>query len=519
MKLAYAAEMQEIDRTAIEDIGIPGVVLMENAGRLTADYLVDYFGNPQGEKVYVFTGPGNNGGDGFVIARHLEQMGAQVVVCLLVDPVSIKGDAAINLSILKKLAVPLHLIREEEDLQEIDITSAFVIVDALFGTGLKRAVKDRFAHTVQLINSAGCPVVAVDIPSGLDSDTGKILGVAVKADLTVTYGVAKPGQFVLPGRDMVGFLERVDIGIPGPVVEQVDLKSTLLEMQSVAFFLPSRVSNSHKGSHGHLLIAAGSLGKTGAAVLCGRGALRVGAGLVSCCVGEKINTIIESALYEAMTIPLAGGEDGSLSINDFNNLMAVMEKKQAMVLGPGLGVADETAGLVERLYEQCSLPLVVDADALNILASKPNLLKNSGKAARVLTPHPGEMARLTGKTSSFVQENRLEVALDFAVKNNVYLVLKGAGTLVISPQGHLAINSSGNPGMAAGGMGDVLSGIIGGLIVQGIGPWQACCLGVFLHGLAADRLAQKVPQGYLAAEVADKLPSVMAEIGKQKKLQ
>lgn len=512
MKLALAEQMRQIDRAAIDDIGIPGVVLMENAGRQTVHQLCRYFGQVQGKEIAVFAGPGNNGGDGFVVARHLRELGAQVTVFALACADRIMGDAAVHFRIVGNLGIPVTFLLGPDDLQGLSPDCFDLIVDALFGTGLKRQVEGYFARVIEMINSASCPVVAVDLPSGLDSDTGGICGVAVKADLTVTFGVAKPGHVVFPGREMVGALEVVDIGIPSQVIAAAGLICELLDRKSVAPFVVRRPANSHKGTSGHLLVVAGSLGKTGAAILCCQGALRVGAGLVSLCAGRALNAIFESALYEAMTIPVAGGDDGAPSSNDLQLILAAMEGKQAAVVGPGLGTTDETAELVRRIYQQAEIALLVDADAINILAADKNSLARTAQAGRILTPHPGEMARLTGKTSRFIQQNRLEVAREYARQHNVYLVLKGAGTIIAAPDGTLAVNPAGNPGMAAGGMGDVLSGIIGGLLVQGLEPWKACCLGVYMHGLAADRLAQKAPCGYLASEVAERVPSVINEL-------
>jgi len=512
MKLARAEQMRQIDRTAIDDIGIPGSVLMENAGRQTVCRLCRYFGEVKGKKIAVFAGPGNNGGDGFVVARHLQQLGAQVRVFPLVGTDRIKGDAAVHFRIISKLHIPVHFLLGPDDLQGLDPDSFDLIIDALFGTGLQRQIEGHYARVIERINRASCPVVAVDMPSGLDSDTGAICGVAVKADLTVTFGVAKPGHFVFPGREMVGELEVVDIGIPSQVVAEAGLTCEVLDRESVAQFVVRRPANSHKGTYGHLLVVAGSTGKSGAAILSCQGALRAGAGLVSLCAARALNAIFASALHEAMTIPVTGGDDGAPSSRDAELIFAAMEGKQAAVAGPGLGTAAETAELVKRIYQQAEIPLLVDADALNILAADKGSLSRASKAARILTPHPGEMARLTGKSSLFIQQNRLEEARQFAGQHNVYLVLKGAGTIVAAPDGTLAVNASGNPGMAAGGMGDVLSGIIGGLLVQGLDPWAACCLGVYVHGLAADRLAEKGPCGYLAGEVAESVPSVINEL-------
>lgn len=514
MKLAQAAQMQGIDRTAINDIGIPGVVLMENAGRETAKLLCQHFGVPHDREVVIFAGPGNNAGDGFVIARHLQEMGADVVIYLLVEPSRIKGDALVNLDIVRRLGIPYHLALDGDDIKKIRLTTCFAVVDALFGTGLKREIKGHFADAVQLINNAPCPVIAVDIASGIDSDTGIILGTAVQAELTATYGVAKPGHFVYPGRSHSGVLHIIDIGIPSRVIKQAMLHHELLDADTVRTFMPSRSDDSHKGSHGHLLIVAGAIGKTGAGILSGLGALRAGAGLVSLCVADRINAVFESALHEAMTIPVKGGEHGAPVFDDFEAILGAMEGKQAAVLGPGCGTAEDTARLIRKIYREVNIPLVIDADGLNILSARPGDL-TTANAVRILTPHPGEMARMTGRTSRDIQQNRLHAAKEFAAEHNVFLVLKGAGTIIAAPDGSIAINSSGNAGMAAGGMGDVLSGIIGALLVQRVEPWQACCLGVFIHGLAADLPAEKKIWGYSATDVAEMIPIVLTTLFKQ----
>jgi len=512
MKLARAEQMREIDRVAIDDIGIPGAVLMENAGRQTVCQLCRHFGEVQGKKIAVFAGPGNNGGDGFVVARHLQQLGAQVRVYLLVGTDRIRGDAAIHFRIISNLHIPVTFLLGPDDLHGLVPESFALIVDALFGTGLQRRIEGHFARVIELINSAGCPVVAVDLPSGVDSDRGLICGIAVRADLTVTFGVAKPGHFVFPGREMVGTLAVVDIGIPAQVVSDAGLTCEALDSERAGQLVARRAANSHKGTYGHLLLVAGSMGKTGAAMLSCQGALRAGAGLVSLCAARAFNAIFAAALPEAMTIPVTGSDDGAPSGRDAKLIFAALAGKQAVVVGPGLGTAAETAELVKQLYQQADIPVLVDADGINILAADLPALARASQAVRILTPHPGEMARLTGLTSHAIQQNRLETARQFARQHDVYLVLKGAGTIVAAPDGRLAVNASGNPGMAAGGMGDVLSGIIGGLLAQGLDPWTACCLGVHVHGLAADRLAESGPCGYLAGEVAERVPSVINEL-------
>lgn len=512
MKLTTAEEMRNLDHQAIYGLGIPGIVLMENAGRASVEQLVYHCGNPEGQRISIFVGPGNNGGDGLVMARHLHQLGCRVRIVLLVDPKKIKGDAAVNLAIVQQLPIALKIVTSEAQAKKIKLSADMAAVDALFGTGLKRKVSGHFATAVKCLNSASCPVLSVDIPSGLDSDSGQILGCCVQADLTMTYGLAKVGQFIYPGAERCGRLEVVDISIPPQVVEQAGLRTELLDKKSFTDLLPKRRPSSHKGSHGHSLIIAGSAGKTGAAILCAKGCLRSGAGLVSLCVPLSLNPIFELALPEAMTIPLDDHDKQVLSTDNLGTILTAIQDKKAVVLGPGLSTAQETVELVQQLYKQIKLPMVVDADGLNSLAME--MPKPAGP--RILTPHPGEMARLTGTSTRDIQADRINTARNFAAANQIFLVLKGAGSVIASPDGRIAINSTGNPGMAAGGSGDVLAGLISGLLAQGMSIWQAACLGVHLHGLAGDRLADRlgIEQGYLAGELADEIPGALRELAR-----
>ncbi|HHO47366.1 MAG TPA: NAD(P)H-hydrate dehydratase, partial [Desulfobacteraceae bacterium] len=499
-----------------------GIVLMENAGRGTVDCMVREFGPAAGKLAPVFVGPGNNGGDGLVIARRLHELGGLPFIVYLVEPAALKGDAAVNREIVRRLDLPHRIVAAEKDLNdaaaEILRLNTFhpvlSLVDALFGTGLQRPLAGRFLSAVNLINrlrgEMNCPVTAVDIPSGLDTDTGMPLGGCVRADVTVTYGLAKPGHF-MHGGGPAGRLHVVDIGIPRQAVDQAGLAGETLD-PSILKRLSSRRTASHKGNYGHLLVLAGSTGKTGAAILSALGALRIGAGLVTLCVPADLNTVFESSLFEAMTVPLPNSVS-CLSFGDLDLVRDLLQGKNAVVVGPGLGTAPQTRQLVQRLYREVELPMVVDADALNALALDPGSL-TSPAAERLLTPHPGEMARLTGKKAGEIQQNRVAATIGFSAAVNgaagrITLILKGAGTLICDPDRSWAVNTSGNPGMAAGGMGDVLSGLLGGLLAQGYPPAIAARLGVYLHGLAADRLAEKAPYGYTASEVAGILPEMI----------
>ncbi len=515
MKLSTAEQMRNLDAAAIKDYGIPGIVLMENAGRGTVDSMNQRFGNFAGKTVAIFIGPGNNGGDGFVIARHLHQQQALPKVFMLVKPEKLKGDAATNMKIVQNLPVPIKIILSTNDIKsaELDMAESDAVVDAIFGTGLKRDVSGHFADAVRRINDFSCLVVSVDIPSGLNSDTGQIMGISVQAGLTATYGLAKTGMVVQPGADCVGNMEVIDITIPPEAVEKADIQTELLDPETVRPWIPDRNISSHKGTHGHLLIVAGSTGKTGAAILSGQGALRSGTGLVSMCVPKELNPIFEKAIHEAMTTPMKGDSGGIFIGTDFEMIKDAMTGKGAVALGPGIGTDSETCALVKKLYLECELPMVVDADGLNCLSEDRAAIKKSAEI-RILTPHPGEMSRLTGIKTPEIQNNRLEIASSFAKENNVFLVLKGAGTVIAAPDGRTAVNPTGNPGMAAGGMGDVLTGLIGGLLTQGLDPWQAACLGVYVHGLAADRLTAVswIQMGITAGDVAKELPTAFSSI-------
>ena len=522
MQLASAAQMRELDRQTIEEIGLPGMVLMENAGRATVDLMQRVFGPVAGRTVCVFAGPGNNGGDGLVIARTVHGLGAFPFIFLLVRPDQLQGDAARNFAIASALRLPCQVFDQSGKIPALLDTVLTLnrmhpvhsLVDALFGTGLTRPVEGHFLDAINCLNSLhennSLPVVAVDLPSGLNSDTGAVLGGAVQADLTVTYAQPKPGHYH-HGGPQVGRVERVDIGIPAKLVARAGLRGATLDGTTIDL-LDERRKDVHKGTNGHLLIVAGSEGKTGAALLCGRGALRCGTGLVSFAVPRDLNPVFEVASAETMSIALPASSRW-LSVEDYDLIKAAAEGKHSLVLGPGLGTEPATTDLVLRLYTENPLPQVVDADALNILAAHPEVIRRPA-GPRVFTPHPGEMARLLGSTVAAVQTDRLAAAQwlnDLAGEGlpPLVTVLKGAGTVVASVQGGWAINTSGNPGMGTGGMGDVLSGVIAGLLAQGYSPWNAACLGVYLHGHAADRIARTRPFGYPASEVAEMLPEVI----------
>ena len=528
MQLANPSQMQALDQTTIEQIGVPGIVLMENAGRITLDQIEEQFGLVQDKTVCLFIGPGNNGGDGLVIARHVLQRGGFPLLIFLVPPEKLSGDAATNAVICKKIGLSHYSIKQESDLeglikkiQQLHFTHpVHCLVDALFGTGLARKLEGRFATTVQLMNTLSTqqqwPLVAVDIPSGLCAQTGTPLGHTTKADLTVTYGLAKPGHY-LHGGPNVGQLTVADIGIPEQVIQHAKLPGEVLEEQNIKKLLRPRHQASHKGSFGHLLILAGSVGKTGAAILAAKAAIHSGCGLVTLAIPASLNPIFETCLPEAMTVPLPNSKT-ALSSADAALLTDLSVDKDALVIGPGMGTAPESGELVNQLYHNHPLPMVVDADALNLLA-EVFVKQDTTAGPRILTPHPGEMSRLIEQSTAEIQADRLKAAqvlLDKTADQHSErtIVLKGAGTVLASSQGPWAINSSGNHGMAAGGMGDVLAGLIGSLLAQGYMAWDASRIGVYLHGLAADLLAEEQIYGFTASEVATTLPQAMTKLRK-----
>ncbi|MGB3212539.1 MAG: NAD(P)H-hydrate dehydratase [Desulforhopalus sp.] len=529
MKLPTALEMQNLDQSASKIFGIPSIVLMENAGLGTVKMIEREIGPCDNKFALIFVGPGNNGGDGLVIGRHLHQRGCQPVFFFLVNPDTLKGDSAVNLQIIKKLRLPFHVVDNAARVETIPVLfkqfesrglPCYVVIDAIFGIGLCREVDGHFADTINLINNSGfghnSPVVSVDTPSGMDSDTGKVLGTCVRADFTATYCCAKPGHFIHGSFSWTGKLEIIDIGIPPEAIQQANITTELATASTFTTLSRPllRKKASHKGSHGHLLILAGSTGKSGAAILTARGALRSGAGLVTLCVPHELNTIFETTLIEAMTVSLPNSNK-SLSIADWKYICKNIESKQAVVIGPGLGRETNTAELVLKAYHTVKCPLILDADALNILADYRNKLQ-APAGPRIFTPHPGELARLLNKSIEEIQDNRLDAAiLGCDLFNNevhdTVLVLKGAGTIIAEGGGSTVINTTGNPGMAAGGMGDVLSGTIGALVCQGLSPLDAAVAGVYLHGAAADRLNEKCGAGFLASEVAEMIPYVVKD--------
>lgn len=512
MKVATAEQMQELDRKAIGVFGIPGIVLMENAGRGATEILCSAFPDVHRKEIAIVAGKGNNGGDGFVMGRHLLNRGLSVRVFLLSHPEALKGDARTNFEIFSRMQGEVLFFSGSDHIEKLkkNLEAADILVDAIFGTGLNSEVRGFYRDVIEHLNHLGKPIVAVDIPSGLDANTGKPLGTAIRAFLTVTFGLPKVGHLIAPGPDYTGELRIVDIGLPGSLVEAEGIKTHLLEGHDIRSWLSlPRGRNTHKGDYGHLLVIAGSVGKTGAAAMACEAALRMGAGLVTLAIPESLNPIMEVKLTEAMTEPLPETPKKTLSLRAFNSIVRLCENKRAVIIGPGVGTVKETQTLIVKLIKTLDLPIILDADGLTALAAHAGALP-SAKRPLVLTPHPGEMARLARLTVKEVQEDRIGVSRGFSQSTRAFLVLKGYRTLIATPEGEIFVNPTGNPGMASGGTGDVLTGMIGGLVCQGIDILRSLQAAVYLHGLAGDRVAaEKGERSLVAMDMVKKIPEVL----------
>ena len=500
MKVLTSVQMKEIDRTAIEDLGIIGPLLMENAGLQIAMEIMDCFPDIDLEEVVIIAGKGNNGGDGFVVARHLHNQGCRPHVLLLARMRELKGDAAMNAGIAQKIGVKISEAPTEKEwrVHKKNLKKATILLDAIFGTGLTKAAKGFYAEVIEDINASEAYTIAVDIPSGLSSDSFQIIGPCVEADLTITLAAPKIAHVFPPAEEKVGELVVADISVPPELFEDARLKLELIEEEHIIPYFQPRLSDAHKGNYGHLFILSGSLGKTGASVLAGKAALKLGAGLVTVGTPQSCLPIVARAMVELMTEPLPETPKKTFSAEALDRTLELLQDKDALLLGPGISTHPSTAEFVKILLPQIKIPAVLDADALNILAEEPSLLKSLKKTV-ILTPHPGEFARLIHLTTKEVIAKKLELAPRFAQDFGVYLVLKGYRTLVCTPDGKTYINPTGNPGMATAGSGDVLSGMIASMIIQNKDPLLATLAAVFVHGLSGDIGAQRIGEKALTA--------------------
>ena len=517
MFVVTADEMRELDRLTVQRYGVPSLTLMERAGEGVVSALLERFGRIARGGVLVVAGKGNNGGDGLVVARRLKKKRIPCEVVLLSRKEELSHDAAANLRAYLKARGKLFEVGSDSlSLLSHRIQGKKLLVDAVLGTGLKEEVRGLYAEAITIMNAAGLPIVAVDLPSGLDADKGRPLGVAVKAEMTVTFGFPKLGQVVHPGVSYVGELAVADIGIDPRAFDEVRPRTELLEREDIEWLVPSREPDTHKGTYGHLLVMAGSRGKTGAAILACRAAMRVGSGLVTLAGPRSLNGIFAGSLVEVMTEPLresAGEEMEPLGDQEWRR---VLDKKSALLFGPGIGVGDPTRSALRWLLKNLDVPWVIDADGLSVLASELERLRGA-KTPPVLTPHPGEMARLLGTDTAAVNQDRMAVARSFARAHRCYVVLKGARSVIATADGRVFVNPTGNPGMASGGMGDVLSGILAGLIAQGFEIEDALKLGVYLHGFVGDQVAAaKGEIGLIASDIIEGLPQGMKQLAEGK---
>ena len=504
--LVSALEMRELDRQTIERLHVPGRVLMEVAGRAVADACQRRLG--RAGRVAVVCGTGNNGGDGFVAARALMAHGHEVRVFLLGDKERVKGDARAALDPVEiMISSALVVVSDAKGLWSFGeyLKTADLAVDALFGTGLTSDIKGLLADAIDVLNDAPTPIVAIDLPSGVDADTGCIRGRGVKAVETVTFGFPKRGHYLFPGAELRGDLTTADIGIPVALAERLPVVGRVLSARDGARLISRRPGGSHKGNFGHVVVLAGSPATPGAAILAVQGALRAGAGLVSWAVdaatlGHAPPRPAEIMLRERGT---SEGVDAWVG--------RVLEGATAVVCGPGISTSKERAAELALLLEACRVPVILDADALNLIAVDVGLWKHM-KSPVVVTPHPKEMARLSGSSVENVQRDRVGAALQLAAGRGIVVVLKGAGTVVADPDGAVAVIGAGNPGMATGGTGDVLAGVIGGLLAQGMEPGQAARAGALLHAVAGDEAVRTHGQaGMCATDLVEAMGHVLAD--------
>jgi NAD(P)H-hydrate epimerase len=524
MRILTAEAMRGVDRAAIERLGLPSLVLMENAALGVVDAIGRQY--PEAESAAIFCGPGNNGGDGLAVARQLATRGYAVEIFVVDGGRPLAGDAALQLAVCRRLGLAMQQLPPDASAAALAAALAAarehdVVVDALFGTGLARPLTGLFARLVEGLNEVPRPRVAVDIPSGLSGSSAELPGPHLLADLTVTFAAPKVAHVFPPAADAMGELVVADLGFPPRLVEEAEGDLHLLVGEELRGLLPPRARDSHKGDFGHLLLVAGSLGKAGAAVLAARAAVRAGAGLVTAAVPAPILPILHLGSVEAMGVPLPAGEPaedgdptagGALTAAAADVALRAAAGKSALAVGPGLGQQAETVAAIRRLVAGAALPLALDADGINAFAGRAEDLAQR-RAPTILTPHPGELGRLLQTSAAEVQADRPAAARRVAAATGAIVVLKGSLTLIAAPGGGLYVNPTGNPGMASGGTGDVLTGILGGLLAQRLEPLDAACLAVYLHGLAGDLALARLRGPSLAAEdLIVSLPAAFAEL-------
>jgi NAD(P)H-hydrate epimerase len=487
---------------------------MENAGLQVVDFLESHFEDLEDRRVLILCGKGNNGGDGLVAARHLHNRGYDLRLLLFGRKSEIKGESRTNLSILEKMAVEVREIPDirawHEFLPELALHD--LVLDALLGTGVQGALKGYLEEVIRDVNNASADRVAVDIPSGLNADSNEIPGICLNADATVTFACPKIPHVFLPAEEKVGEVFVADIGIPEEAVEAEGARLNLVDSEELAMYLPPRKVETHKGDYGHLLVVAGSKGKPGAARMVAEGAFRAGVGLVTVATPESVQPILAPQVMEMMTEPLPETREGTVSSKAGARVLKLLDGKGVLTLGPGLSTAAETQSFIREMVSETRIPLILDADGLNAFSGSPEFLSGKDRPL-ILTPHPGEMGRLLGISSAEVQKNRIAICQKFSTEHFCFLVLKGYRTLISDPEGNVWVNPTGNPGMATAGSGDVLTGILSGLVSQGIPILHAILLSVYLHGLSADLCAtERGELPLMARDIIAHLPDAMSHL-------
>lgn len=490
MKILTAKQMQSVDARATQRFAIPSLILMENAALAVVDAIFEHYRDC--ERVAVVCGTGANGGDGLAVARHLENRGVVPAVLIVGDRKKFEGDARVNLEICERLALPMYDVVDEESLDDalVHAVDADLVVDALFGTGLNRAPEGVYAEVIRSINELALPIVAVDLPSGADASSATPFEPCIRAAVTVTFAVPKICHVFDPAASLCGEVIVADISIPAAAIEDEGITLVLTTPADVRPHLAARLANTHKGTYGHVAIVGGSPGRSGAAVLAARGAIRSGAGLVTVITDRETVPLIHAHSIESMTAT----DDDAIAGMD------------AVLIGPGLRDDEASYARVRALVERIEAPLVIDASGLNAFAGRAAEINPHGRP-RVITPHPGELARLVGVDAASINAARVDVAREAARAAKCIVVLKGHQTLIADPDGYVRVNPTGNPGMASGGMGDVLGGIIAALLARGVDPFDAAAAGAYLHGFAGDLLRDEMGDtGLAASDLAERLP-------------
>ncbi|MGM0601868.1 MAG: NAD(P)H-hydrate dehydratase [Bacillota bacterium] len=520
MYVLTPSEMAECDKETVEN-GFPEILLMESAGLSAAEYADDIlsdimYSSPQKNKklISVAAGKGNNGGDGLTAARFLHQWGYKVEVYLTAEEDDLKGITAKNYDILKKRGADIYQMTGSlSDEIEFKIKNSDLIIDALLGTGIRGEVRGVYKDLIDLINESTSPVLSIDIPSGINGSTGEVCGRAVKALYTVTMAAYKRGLLLFPGREYAGKVRVADIGITDSTVKKHSSNLKLLSDEQALSLLPIRKRDGHKGSFGKVLVIGGKLGMEGAVVLSGESCLRTGAGLVYLAVPDNIAGTCGSLNRELVALPLIS-KDNIIDYKAVDTIFSAAEKADLIVVGPGMGNNKNTQKIMQKLIKNISQPMIIDADGINSIKD-PSILKNS-TGEILLTPHPGELASLMGKTIQDIEKNRIEIAEEFAVQYEVNLILKGASTVISSPDGELYINITGTDGMATAGSGDVLTGIAAGLKAQKLDLFSSAVLAVYVHGKAGEKAAEKYTEYYMTAgDIIDNLPEIWKQLQKQ----